>query len=267
MKNWLLTYVTISLVAVALIGGAIVFPSSYHKYYKSVSVVSPQDMIALTMQSVVSPQDMIALTMQSVVHIRAGDPNASREKDIYGEDDGEKRSWEGSGVYIGNNLFMTAKHVIEGQTKFKLTLENGIEYKADYFYIESASDVGFIQVKGLVLCEPLVMNIQELRRGDTVYILGNPFGLEFKFSASKGIVSAINRDAEGFFGNKLIFQADAASYPGNSGGPVINELGEVVGILVGGYGRADNLSLCIPVRICQKSLEICLKVIEMKELE
>jgi len=240
MKNWLITCITIGLIAVAIVGTVILPPLDLN--YKSVPVT-------------VSSQDMIALAMQSVVHIRAGDPN-----------DEEGNSWEGSGVYVGNNLIMTARHVIKGQTKFKITFENGIEYKANYVYIESASDVGFIYVEGMLLCEPLIIDIQELRRGDEVYILGNPFGLRFKFSVSKGIVSAVHRDAEGFFGDKLIFQSDAASCPGNSGGPVINELGEVVGILVGGYGNVDNLSLCIPANICQKSLEICLKVIEMKEL-
>ena len=240
MKNWLLTYITIGLIAVVLLGTAIVLPSNLN--HKSVLVT-------------VSSQDMIALAMQSVVHIQAGDPN-----------DEEDNSWEGSGLYVGNNLIMTARHVIKGQTKFKITFENGLEYQADCVYMESVSDVGFIHVEGIVLCEPLVLNIQKLRCGDTVYILGNSFGLEFKFSVSKGIVSAVHRDAEGFFGDKLIFQSDAASYPGNSGGPVINELGEVVGILVGGYGNVDNLSLCIPARICQKSLEIFLKIMEMKEL-
>lgn len=203
-------------------------------------------------QVMVTQQEMIALAMKSVVHIRAGD-----------EFDG----LQGSGVYVGNGLIMTARHIVKEWTEFKVTFENGTEYTSDWAITESTSDVGFIHIGGLPLCEPLKLNAHKLVRGDTVFILGNPFGLTFKFSATKGMVSAIDRDAEGFFGEKLIFQTDAAAYPGNSGGPVLNEFGEIVGIIVGIHSGADNLSLCIPAEICENALETCLSILEMRELK
>ncbi len=186
----------------------------------------------------VNPVDV----MESVVHIAV---------------ETEYGGWQGSGVYIGGGLILTAGHVVDGATNFILTFEDGCVYESEEFYKEDVSDVGFILLDtGDSVCHTSIpFDNRTLARGEDVWILGSPYGTEFLFTVSKGIVSNTTLTCDGFFGEKPIFMVDAASYPGNSGGPVVDEDGEIIGILVGGYGSYDNLSICIRVDVIVLSLE------------
>jgi len=186
--------------------------------------------------------------MQSVVHI------------------GTDAGWQGSGVYVGKGLILTAGHVIEGGWSFTVTFEDGTIRESCKSYQESMTDVGFIYLEDYDGYS-LGFNSDECNRGDDVYIFGSPFGWEYNFSVTKGIISSINRDCGGFFGDKIMFQSDAASYPGNSGGPVTDDEGEIIGILVGGVGGSDNISLIIPADICEASMEVYLAMLRLAEME
>jgi len=187
--------------------------------------------------------------MQSVVHIEAD------------------AGWQGSGSYVGNGLILTAGHVVDEGWSFTITFEDGTEYISTEFYLEEMADVGFIFI-GDCNSPILMFDGEGYSRGDIAYVYGNPFGWDYRFSVTKGIVSSVNRDCEGFFGEKIMLQVDAAAYPGNSGGPVTDDEGEIIGILVGGlsYG-ADNIGLCIPSRICEQAMKTYLSILEMAELE
>jgi len=95
-----------------------------------------------------------------------------------------------------------------------------------------------------------------LKKGLDVFVIGCPFGYELRFTVTKGIISGLERDCDGFFGEKLILQVDAQSWPGNSGGPVYNMRGQIIGILVGGYYNADGIGLCIPSDVINGILNI-----------
>ena len=97
--------------------------------------------------------------------------------------------------------------------------------------------------------------------------MGCPFGHILRFTVTKGIVSGFERDFDGFFGEKLLLQVDAQSWPGNSGGPVYNMNGQIIGILVGGYYGADGVGLCIPVDIISGILDIYEAERTVKELK
>ena len=190
--------------------------------------------------------------MQAVVHISA--------HGYYGD-------WQGSGVHIGNGVILTAGHVVNEAESFVVTFEDGqIWYIESKPYKEPVADVGFLYIEGY---DGPALNFDDdgYKRGDTVFIFGNPFGWEFRFSVTKGIVSSVNRDCEGFFGEKIMLQSDAASYPGNSGGPVVDDEGEIVGILVGGVGYADNISLIIPAPVCEQALKTYLSILEMSKIQ
>ena len=175
--------------------------------------------------------------------------------------------WEGSGSYVGNGLILTAGHVVDEGWSFTITFEDGTEYISTEFYLEPVSDVGFIFIGNCDRRE-LVFDSDGYSRGNTAFVYGNPFGWVYNFSVTKGIISSVNRDCEGFFGEKIMLQVDAAAYPGNSGGPITDDEGEIIGILVGGlsYG-ADNIGLCIPSAICEQAMKTYLSILEMAELK
>jgi len=217
-----------------------------------------------------SQQDMIAQTMRSVVHITAEAEEEQWSYDEYGY--GEPySSWQGSGSYIGNGLILTAGHVVEGAIKFTVTFESGLVLESEKFYKEPTMDVGFILIGDhgdTLVGAPLEFDFRELERGDLTYIFGHPLGWDNNFSVSKGVVSSLGKDHDWFFGDKLMFNSDAASYPGNSGGVVVDEDGEIIGILVGGYtGGYDNLSLCVPADIVHLSMEKYLLQLEFEEMD
>ena len=177
--------------------------------------------------------------------------------------------WQGSGSYIGNGLILTAGHIVGGEgygaMEFIVTFENGIEYISTESYLESAADVGFIYIND---CNSpiLVFDNDGYSRGDTAFVYGSPFGFDYCFSVTKGIISSVDRDCEGFFGEKIMLQVDAAAYPGNSGGPVTDDEGEIIGILVGGSWGSECISLCVPAKICEQALKTYLSILEMEKL-
>ena len=188
------------------------------------------------------------IVMRSVVHISAD------------------AGWEGSGVYVGNGLILTAGHVIDEAYNFTVTFENGLAHKSATFYREPTCDIGFIYLE-YHEGPALVFDDDGCSRGDVTYIFGNPFGRYYDFSVTKGIISSINRDCDGFFGGKIMLQSDAAAYPGNSGGPVTDDEGEIIGILVGGAGGSDNISLIIPADVCRQAMKIYLEILKLAEME
>ncbi len=189
-------------------------------------------------------------TMSAVCHIQA------------------ETGWQGSGAYIGDGLIISAGHVVNGAESFTITFENDpCTYTSSTFYVEPAADVGFIYLENYD-GPSLSFNNKPVFRGDAVWSFGNAFGMEFPFSVTEGIISHTARDVEGTFGSKLLIQSNAPGFPGCSGGPVTNEQGQIIGIVVGGppYGFG-NIALYIPANICRKSSEIYLKILEMSRLK
>ena len=190
----------------------------------------------------------------SVVYIEAYGSYSS-----YDSNEGGNKIWSGSGVILEpGGLILTAAHVVKGADKFKITLPDGREFwSEDSWHRSEISDVGFIQ---LDVSERLPIsylgNSGNAKKGKDVFIIGCPFGHELLFTVTKGIVSGLSRDYDGLFGAMLLLQVDAASWPGNSGGPVYNMQGQIIGILVGGYYGADDISLCVPADIISGILHL-----------
>jgi len=161
--------------------------------------------------------------------------------------------WSGSG-FIVEDFIITAGHVVDGGTNFNITTIDGNDLKVTNYYHEPDIDVGILEVNGINLPTLELVNSGTLRLGEEVFIIGAPFGNIHFPSVTKGIVSCIGVNLP-FFGDKLLLQVDAASYPGNSGSAVFNSKGKVIGILIGGYQGVDNISICVPSNVIKQVIK------------
>jgi putative serine protease PepD len=143
---------------------------------------------------------------------------------------------EGTGFVLNEKgLILTNDHVIAGASAIQIGVGSGSSKttrKAKLVGEEANSDIALIQVdpSGLGLKALKLGDTSTLHVGDQVYAIGNPYGLEETFT--RGIVSALNREIQAPDGARIsgAAQTDAALNPGNSGGPLLNAQGEVVGV-------------------------------------
>lgn len=171
----------------------------------------------------------------------------------------------GSGVIIdAEGYILTNEHVIAGAEKITVTLSDGRKFKAEIKGKDVRSDLAVIKIDARNLLVAKLGNSDELRIGDWVVAIGNPFGFALENpepTVTAGVISALHRSlgralARGRYYGDLI-QTDAAINPGNSGGPLVNLKGEVVGVNVaiitttGGY---QGLGFAIPVNSAKRIL-------------
>ena len=141
----------------------------------------------------------------------------------------------GSGVVVSDKGdILTSLHVISGATTIKITFADGTESGAKIIARQPENDIAVLRpTKPPKLLVPATLgNPGAVRVGDEAYVVGNPLGLYGSMSA--GVISALNRSFKPD-GNKAqlkgLIQIDAAVNPGNSGGPLLNRNGEVIGIV------------------------------------
>jgi len=170
-------------------------------------------------------------------------------------------AWQGSGfVLTEDGLICTAKHVVEGGGEFIVTFDDGTKISTKQSLYDSKHDIGFLKVEPEKMLRPLRLVPFDLRAGDPVFIMGSPLGKDNFNSVTLGIVSAKKRDLSFLgpeaktYGWSVMFQSDSAAYPGNSGGPVFDMNGDVVGVLVAGMDASLNYS--VPVEVFMDELDI-----------
>ena len=164
----------------------------------------------------------------AVVHVQSyvTDP---KNKDV------DKENGVGTGVVIKDDgTILTNFHVIAGAKKLKVTFFDGSEAEAIVIGVQPEKDLAVIKPQKIPDdLEPAVLgSSQQLLPGDQVVVVGFPFGIGPSVSA--GVVSGLNRQFKSPDGNQSLsglIQFDAAANPGNSGGPLVNMSGEVIGIV------------------------------------
>ena len=146
----------------------------------------------------------------------------------------------GSGFFVAPNIIATNYHVMEGSTNASCILNNSdIEYKIDG-YVGVDKSVDLILLKVTTLNKPAIkFSVTTASIGQKVYVIGSPQGLPA--TISDGIISGM-RDFEG----KKLLQMPASISPGSSGGPVLNSIGELIGISVSQLTDGQNLNFAIP---------------------
>lgn len=157
----------------------------------------------------------------------------------------------GTGViFTADGYIITNYHVVEGGRNCTISLDNGYSYTALYVAGDAKSDLAVLKVDGADLPVAVFGDSDLLTVGDKVYAIGNPLGVELRGTLTDGIVSAINRDVKVDDRTMTLIQTNAALNSGNSGGPLINEYGQVVGINVikmsSAYSNVEGLGFAIP---------------------
>jgi serine protease Do len=157
---------------------------------------------------------------------------------------------QGSGFLVsGDGVILTNAHVVDGAKEVTVKLSDHREYKAKVLGADRSSDIAVLKIDAHGLPSVHIGNSDKLGVGDYVLAIGEPFGLEE--TATAGIVSAKGRSLPGD-GYVPFIQTDAAVNPGNSGGPLFDAEGSVVGInaqIYSNSGGYQGVSFAIPINL------------------
>ncbi|MGI9544474.1 MAG: trypsin-like peptidase domain-containing protein [Cyclobacteriaceae bacterium] len=158
-------------------------------------------------------------------------------------------SGTGSGFHIDRNFVVTNYHVIKGHREVAIEDQQQNRFHATVVFVNPDTDLAFLQPTG-TFSAPSIRTGHEgtVVSRDKVYVLGFPFGMPY--TETEGIVSSPQQMMEG----RHYIQTDAAVNPGNSGGPVVNSEGVLVGITTAKFEKADNVGFAIPLDVMHEDL-------------
>lgn len=202
---------------------------------KQMSTVVAQAMASATPPPAYSSQvfrviqpSLVIIETSAVRHNRGGGNAAFQQDDATGL---------GSGVVISDEgAILTALHVVDGAAEIMVTFADGSQTTATIDATQPENDIAVLKPDQTpeVLVPAVLGNPNSLRIGDEAYAFGNPYGLTGSFST--GVVSGLHRTFKAAGTGQTIddlIQIDASVNPGNSGGPLLNRAGQVVGIVIG----------------------------------
>ncbi len=166
---------------------------------------------------------------------------------------------QGSGFILDKQgLILTNNHVIDNAQRVEVTLSDKHKYKAQVIGIDKNHDLALIKIQAPNLQPATLSDSNGLTVGQKVYAIGNPFGLNG--TMTRGIISSI-RSIRGPNNNPIedAIQTDAAVNPGNSGGPLLNSRGEVIGITTliasNGADQSSGIGFAIPINTAKAVLD------------
>ncbi|MBV1874806.1 MAG: DegQ family serine endoprotease [Gammaproteobacteria bacterium] len=170
----------------------------------------------------------------------------------------KKQQSAGSGVIVDAKAgsIMTNYHVIKGADEVEVSLVDGRTYKAKVVGTDPELDIAVLTIDAKDLKEVSLSDSSNLRVGDFVIAIGNPFGLGQ--TVTTGIVSALDRTGLGIEGYENFIQTDASINPGNSGGALVNLRGELIGIntaIIAPAGGNVGIGFAIPINMAKASMQ------------
>jgi len=193
--------------------------------------------------------------------LRRINPGQEPDLDIEGLPERRQRGAVGSGFVISSDGYiMTNNHVVADADEIQVTLNDRRVYEAKVVGLDEPSDLALLKIDATDVPYVEFGDSDSLRVGDWVLAIGSPFGLEF--SAAAGIVSAKGRSMPGSgrstYNYMSFIQTDVAINQGNSGGPLFNLEGDVIGInsqILSSTGGSNGISFSIPSNVAMNVME------------
>lgn len=196
-----------------------------------------------------TPKDVYENYVNAVVAIA----NEGTSTNIFGQVSATASS--GSGMIISSDGYiLTNNHVVEGAEKLTVTMTSGEEYEATLIGADSDNDVALIKIEGTDFPTVAIGSSDDIQVGDQLCAIGNPLG-ELTNTLTVGYVSALDREINENGIPINMFQTDCAINSGNSGGPIFDMNGNVVGVTTAKYSTSsysnsasiEGIGFCIPI--------------------
>ncbi len=186
--------------------------------------------------------DVIDEVNQCVVAVIGNNTQYRNQDDVYSKF--PQNLQHGSGVVIDKEgKILTNNHVVDGIETIYVVTYDGNVYKAKLLYADKEIDLAILKIDRKDL-KPIKLASEDTSKvGDDVVAIGTPLFFGYRNSASKGIISGLNRPVDGIY---TYLQTDASINPGNSGGPLVNMNCELVGINTLGYEYYQGMNFSIP---------------------
>jgi S1-C subfamily serine protease len=199
--------------------------------------------------------DVVKKVGPSVVHIhvRQGDDKSTQSR--------KKAEGSGSGLIITpDGYIVTNSHVVENAALIQISLSDGSSYQAEIIGQDKATDLALLRVLSTSnLPNARLGDSSQLQVGQIAIAIGNPYG--FQNSVTAGVISAVGRSLRSRTGRLIedIIQTDAALNPGNSGGPLVDSSGRVIGINTAIIQYAQGICFAIPVNTVRWVITLLLR--------
>ncbi len=242
MKSWS-TRVT-AVLGVALVGSAI-FVLATGTTFKAPQVSAAPNLVLSDENTITA---IYAKASPAVVEIEVTSQTTT------GRGGSRSMGGQGSGFLVDTSgNILTNNHVVEGATSVQVIFNDGHTASATVLGRDANDDLAVVKVDASALggATPLTLNTTAVQPGQTAIAIGSPYGLTN--SISVGIVSGVNRKVDGSSLTGMI-QTDANIQPGNSGGPLLNSSGEVIGINTAFAGQGTGIGFAIPTSLASKLL-------------
>lgn len=197
--------------------------------------------------------DVVDLVMPAVVGI-----NRHLQVSRFGEQSLQEVE-SGSGVIISSDGYIvTNQHVIENAGKITVVIPDKGRFEAELIGSDALTDLALLRIEASGLTDMLIGDSDKVRVGETVFAIGNPLGY-FQQSVTAGIISAVGRQVQ-VPGSEYVYtfiQTDALVNPGNSGGPLVNLKGEIIGINTAKIALTgvEGIGLAIPSNTLKRVID------------